>query len=588
MTTANRFVLPYQTVIDNIGVPLPNAQLFFYQSGTSTPANTYADAALTTPNTNPVVASPAGVFPNIFLSAILYKVVLEDMNGNQIWTADPVSGIGGGGSSSIITPSTVPSAATVDLGSLNPNVIITGNVNISSFGSSGSVGQTSTIQFTGLLKIIFNSTSMQLPNNSQGLAILPGDIIQVICTGLGNWKVFDYSPYSVWAITQNPANNTPYLPWNFMLGNDAGTLYPDAGMIGAYSAPHFSMKSLIIGNAGSFSTLWAWSDAGTPSAPTPQTVPVEQLQILIWGLDNTGARVASPSVGPGQSAYQGRQAQIQLNQYGSQTQTSRPGSMNFGVGRDNWQVPVDAMWLDKKGGMVLQGQAVNSAVTAATIAYPWASAVDDYSPVPNLNWMQYTSDATITTIASDSSQGNIWSIYRWDDIASGPTNVGFRWDYFFSTNIMRLSAINGGSGTPVIAFGPDGTTYVSGPFLPFPASSGGAIGTLAAPFTSAVIDTISTSAPSVQTGSTYAVGTTDDSIVFNSSGTVTVTLPSAATYSGRWLHMKTIANFAINSATSNVKPITTNTAGTAILTNTAGKWAALQSDGTNWVVMMAN
>lgn len=98
MTVVNgaRFVLPYQTVVDANGVPIPGAQLFFYASGTSTPINTYSDAALTVPNTNPVVANAAGVFPNIFMLPVYYKVVLTDSLGDQIWTADPVFSSGGG------------------------------------------------------------------------------------------------------------------------------------------------------------------------------------------------------------------------------------------------------------------------------------------------------------------------------------------------------------------------------------------------------------------------------------------------------------------------------------------------------------
>jgi hypothetical protein len=91
-----RFVLPYQTVIDASGVPIPGALLFFYLSGTDTPANTYADFGLTTPNANPVQANSAGVFPNIFMDpSIIYKVVLTDSLLDQIWTADPVFGASG-------------------------------------------------------------------------------------------------------------------------------------------------------------------------------------------------------------------------------------------------------------------------------------------------------------------------------------------------------------------------------------------------------------------------------------------------------------------------------------------------------------
>ena len=86
-----RFVLPYQTVIDGTGVPIPGALLNFYASGTSTRLTTYSDALLTVPNANPVAANAAGVFPNIFLNGN-YKVILTDSLNNQIWTADPVDG----------------------------------------------------------------------------------------------------------------------------------------------------------------------------------------------------------------------------------------------------------------------------------------------------------------------------------------------------------------------------------------------------------------------------------------------------------------------------------------------------------------
>lgn len=121
----SRFVLPYQTVIDGTGVPIPGAKLFFYLTGTSTPQNTYSDAALTVPNPNPVVANGAGVFPNIFLSGAVYKVVLTDSLGNQIWTADPVEGAGTGGGSSGVSFDTVidAEAATIAAGTVAVSVL---------------------------------------------------------------------------------------------------------------------------------------------------------------------------------------------------------------------------------------------------------------------------------------------------------------------------------------------------------------------------------------------------------------------------------------------------------------------------------
>ncbi len=72
-----RLILPYQRVEDLNGHPLPGAKMYFYESGTVTPKDTYSDEALTTPNTNPVIADSQGQFGNIFLSGA-YSVKLTD------------------------------------------------------------------------------------------------------------------------------------------------------------------------------------------------------------------------------------------------------------------------------------------------------------------------------------------------------------------------------------------------------------------------------------------------------------------------------------------------------------------------------
>src|SRR6185437_15193552 len=94
-------------------------------------------------------------------------------------------------------------------------------------------------------------------------------------------------------------------------------------------------------------------------------------------------------------------------------------------------------------------------------------------------------------------------------------------------------------------------------------------------------------APTVQTAN-YTVIPRDSTIICNKGSSMTLTLPAPATYTGRWLYVKTIQAFTVVSASSNVRPSTSQTAGTAILAATAGKWAALQSDGTDWVIMMSN
>lgn len=90
--------------------------------------------------------------------------------------------------------------------------------------------------------------------------------------------------------------------------------------------------------------------------------------------------------------------------------------------------------------------------------------------------------------------------------------------------------------------------------------------------------------PAIKTAS-FTVADNETHIICNGAASITVTLPNASTWVGREIFIKTIAAQTVVSASSNVKPIATNTAGTAILAGTAGTWALLVSDGTNWVVM---
>jgi hypothetical protein len=85
------------------------------------------------------------------------------------------------------------------------------------------------------------------------------------------------------------------------------------------------------------------------------------------------------------------------------------------------------------------------------------------------------------------------------------------------------------------------------------------------------------------------VGAWESSVINNKSGsTCVLTFPSASLNVGRRILVKTIQAQAVDSASSNVVPLAGGAAGTAILTGTAGKYAELVSDGTNWVIMAAN
>jgi hypothetical protein len=83
----------------------------------------------------------------------------------------------------------------------------------------------------------------------------------------------------------------------------------------------------------------------------------------------------------------------------------------------------------------------------------------------------------------------------------------------------------------------------------------------------------------------FTVGTSAWYINNKSGSTCTVTLPTASTWPGRYLTFKNMQAQTLVSASSNVVPIDSTTAGTAILLAVVGNWATMVSDGTNWVIM---
>lgn len=94
--------------------------------------------------------------------------------------------------------------------------------------------------------------------------------------------------------------------------------------------------------------------------------------------------------------------------------------------------------------------------------------------------------------------------------------------------------------------------------------------------------------PITITAATYTVGMLDVNLIANLAGTVTLTLPSATINAGRTIIVRTITANTVVSASSNAVPLVGGAAGTAILAGTAGKWAQLVSDGTNWQIMEGN
>ena len=87
----------------------------------------------------------------------------------------------------------------------------------------------------------------------------------------------------------------------------------------------------------------------------------------------------------------------------------------------------------------------------------------------------------------------------------------------------------------------------------------------------------------------FSVASTENWIIVdNGGGTTTVTLPTASSWTGREIMIKTVQAQTVVSASSNVYPLIGGSLSAAILSGTAGKWATLVSDGSYWVIMAGN
>jgi hypothetical protein len=206
------------------------------------------------------------------------------------------------------------------------------------------------------------------------------------------------------------------------------------------------------------------------------------------------------------------------------------------------------------------------------------------SPVGIWNWngiFQVNSASTSVLIASGSS-------YSFDN---GPAGTGGAEMGFFR-DFTRLVALGSGfgpcdfniynitGGNPekaILSWNSISNVFVIGPIA-------GGSGTVRQ-----MKQTVAFSAPAPTTKTTaYSQTVSDEWLIFNGGASITLTLLSASSFPGQELWVRTIAAQPVISASSNVIPLVGGAAGTAILSGTAGKWALLVSDGTNWQIMAGN
>lgn len=233
-----------------------------------------------------------------------------------------------------------------------------------------------------------------------------------------------------------------------------------------------------------------------------------------------------------------------------------------------------------------------SGITAGTtVTYTFPNVTGTLATLGNLaqsfagtvtvaNAFTVTGTTTSTSIQSTQSTG---TITVGGTAGTGAITVGQ------STGAQTLNFGTGATTNATTKAVNIGTAGVSGSItnITIGSATSGATGTTTINSLETVNKGLRASAPVTVNAATYTQLISDFSLLVTTTAP-TITLLAAASYPGKILYINNITATAVISASANVIPLGSATAGTAILAATAGKFAMLQSNGTNWVTIMAN
>lgn len=241
---------------DNNGNLLVGGKLYTYSAGTTTAKPTYADAALTSANSNPVILDARGE-AIIYLAAGGYKFVLKDANDVTIWTVDNIDGGASGygwypyaqdtGAANAYAISVSPGPASYAAGQIylfRPNAANTGasTLNINGLGAKTIVKNVNDSLLAGDIQqnspalVLYDGTNFQLVNPLTIYADGAGNIIfgrteKARFNVSGNFGIGTASPTDVLHLLRSSATNVLAKLQNSVASFLVGVLSSGAGYI---------------------------------------------------------------------------------------------------------------------------------------------------------------------------------------------------------------------------------------------------------------------------------------------------------------------------------------------------------------------
>lgn len=190
------FTPPFVTALDATGKPLPGAKLFFYKTGTLTAVTAYANALLTTPLANSVVADAAGRFPAIYLAPQVLRARLTDASGTVIRDVDPVN-IGNFGGDPVSLASLGARPDGTDAGPALTSAMAQAGAGPVSVGNRGEVYTASSYATSNQPRVAIRSAGGQLVGPAAATQLLnPSEAFELIDTRFEGWGPLVYRPAS--------------------------------------------------------------------------------------------------------------------------------------------------------------------------------------------------------------------------------------------------------------------------------------------------------------------------------------------------------------------------------------------------------
>jgi len=182
---------------------------------------------------------------------------------------------------------------------------------------------------------------------------------------------------------------------------------------------------------------------------------------------------------------------------------------------------------------------------------------------------------TIFEVKNTDTGGSSYSILR---LSNGSSNVDM-----LASHAGTLAQFAGGGSITLFQMVFDAFTWYSLGIthLARLTTAGLRIGPTASPATSmlTVEGSVALGKTQIITTTPATISATTTHVICDVASTATLTLPTASDFPDRVLWIRSISGNAVNSAGSNVAPLTGGSYGTAILSAAGGKWAMLVSDG---------